>query len=53
MGFTAFKSFTLGKGLYLEERVGAAHCKARASVKGQPFFTNTETTDFDRAHASR
>ncbi len=49
VGFTAFKSFKLGKGLYLEERVGAAHYKARASVKGQPFFTNTETTDFDRA----
>lgn len=49
MGFTAHRSFKLEKGLYLEERKGAACYKARASIKGESFFTSTETTDFTRA----
>jgi hypothetical protein len=49
MAFTSNRSFKLEKGLYLEERKGAANYKARASVKGRVFFTNTETADFTRA----
>lgn len=49
MAFAANRSFKLEKGLYLEERVGAANYKARASVKGKSFFVNTETSDFTRA----
>ena len=49
MPFSAFKSFKLGKGLSIEERVGAAHYKARARIKGVVYPYNTETADFDRA----
>jgi hypothetical protein len=49
MAFTANRSFKLEKGLYLEERKGAANYKARASVKGSSFFFNTETADYARA----
>jgi hypothetical protein len=49
MGYTENHSFKLQKGLYLDERKGAAFLKARASIKGKISFTNTETTDFKRA----
>ncbi len=49
MGFTQTKSFRLEKGLYLEERKGAKHYKARALLNGTYRFTNTHTTDFNRA----
>src|SRR6266699_1282086 len=51
MGFAANKSFRLERGLYLEERKGAACYKARASIKGiqPPPFFNTETSDYATA----
>jgi hypothetical protein len=49
MAFTANKSFKICRGLWVEERKGAAVLKARASVKGKVHFTSMETTDFDRA----
>ena len=49
MGYAENHSFKLQKGLYLDERKGAAYLKARACIKGKIHFTNTETTDFKRA----
>lgn len=49
MPFTAFKSFKVERGLYLEERVGCNAYQARASVRGVVSRTNTETADFERA----
>ena len=49
MGYAENHSFKIHKGLYLDERKGAAFLKARACIKGKIHFTNTETTDFKRA----
>lgn len=51
MAFTANRSFTLVKGLYLEERKGAKNYKARAIAidRDKPPFLNTGTDDFRRA----
>ena len=49
MGYTENHSFKIQKGLYLDERKGAAFLKARSCIKGKISFTNTETTDFKRA----
>jgi integrase len=43
------KTFKLEKGLTLEERVRESTLKARAHVRGESHYLNTETRDFDRA----
>jgi hypothetical protein len=47
--FTAFRSFRLEKGLYLEQRKGMRSYRARASIQSQQFGKNTDTADFRRA----
>lgn len=47
--YTAFRSFRIEKGLSLEERKGMLTLYARASVKGEQHYHNTETSDFARA----
>lgn len=49
MGFTKTQSFKLEKGLYLEERKGAKHYKARALLNGKYHFSNTHETDYRKA----